>query len=317
MAGETVQSVHVNQLLSNLAVRYAPDPAGFIADIVAPRLPVNHESDIYPVFNQDDFYATTESDLVPDRGEPEFINFGHTTAQYQTHRREFAWDITDRERNNADDQLRLEVTKQTGTLGRLFLQREIRVAALLKKTTNGGQLALGAAAAQKWDATGTTYSQIMAQLMTGRTAMRQAIGVPPNILVIPAAVAEGMQKSAFFQAIQYTTTPANLISEVYPVIPPTIAGMRVLIPGTIKNTSAEGIAGSYSDIWDEQVRMLYVTSGASLDTPSVAYTFQSEPLTTRTWRTEISRKTNFATGFTVDERVVAANAGYELSDCLT
>lgn len=317
MAGETVASVHVNQLLSTLAIKYAPDPAMFIADIVCPRIPVVHESDIYPIFNQEDFYATTEDDLVPDRGEPEFIGFGHSTARYQTHRREFAWDITDRERGNADSQIRLETNKQTGTLGRLMLKREIRVAALLKKTTNGGQLTLGADAVAKWDAAATTYTQIMRDLMIGRTAMRQAIGQSPNILVIPAAVAEGMQNSAFFQALQYQASTEQLVQEKFPVIPPTIAGMRVLIPGTIKNTAAEGLAGSYSDIWDEQVRMLYVTDGPALENPSVAYTFQAEPLSTRQWRTEISRKDNYATGWNLEERVVGASAGYEVGNCLT
>lgn len=317
MAGETVQSVHVNQLLSNLAVRYAPDAAGFVADAVCPRIPVVHESDLYPVFNQEDFYSTTVDDLVPDRAEPKTVDFGHSTARYQTHRRELAWDVTDRERQNADNQLRLETNKQTGVQGLLALRREIRVAALLRKTTNGGQLTFGAAAAQKWDNTSTTYQQIMAMITIGKAATRTVIGMNPNTIVIPAAVAEGMQTSAFFQALQYTASTQQLVSDQYPVIPPIISGMRVLIPGMIQNTAAEGLAGSYSDIWGESVRLLYVAAGLSLDTPSVAYTFQSEPPTTRQWREDKRRLDAYATGSTIEERVVGAAAGYELYDCLT
>lgn len=317
MAGQPVGSVHVNQVLSNLAIRYAPDPTLFIADQVAPYLPVNHESDIYYVFGQDDLYRTTEDDLVPDRAEPRTIEFSATTATYQTKRRELAWDVSDRERKNADSQLRLETNKQNGVQGILSLLREKRVAAVLRKTTNGGQLALGAAASQKWDNAATTYSQIMSQLITAKAAVRAVIGMNPNTIVIPAAVAEGLNKSLFFQAFQYQSSRADLVSEVYPSIPPVILGMRVLIPSMIQNTAAEGVTGSYSDIWSEQVRVLYVDPNPTIENPSVMYTFRSEPYTTRQARNDYRRIDWFATGQTIDERVIAASAGYEIDDCLT
>jgi hypothetical protein len=316
MAGQPVGSVHVNQLLSNLAVLYRPDQSGFIADQVCPYIGVAHESDLYPVFGQDDFYSVADDDLVPDRSEPRVIAYSHSTASYQAVRREFAWDISDRERNNADNQLRLETNKQNGTLGRLMLKREARVATLLRKTTTG-QLALGASAAQKWDSASTTYLQIMTQIIIAKAAIRSVIGLQPNTIVIPAAVAEGMQKSLFFQAIQYTASRETLVSEVYPSIPPVISGMRVLIPSVIQNTAAENIAGSYSDVWGESVRVLYVTNGPDLENPSVAYTFRAEPLTTRQWRDDKRRVDGYAVGQTIDERVVASSAGYEIDDCLT
>lgn len=318
MAGETVASVHVNQLLSNLAVKYSPSLDGMIADQVAPYIPVNHESDLYPVFNQDDFYGVSEDDLVPDRSEPWVVAFGHTTARYQCRRREFAWDISDRERLNADSQLRLEVNKQTGVQGKLALKREIRVATALQKTTvTGGQLALGANAANKWDNTATTYSQIMSDIIIGKAAIRSVIGLNPNVCVIPAGVAEGMQKSAFFQALQYQASTQQLVSDQYPVIPPVISGMRVLIPGMISNSATEGVAGSYSDIWGETVRLLYITPNLALDNPSVMYTFRSEAQTTRQWREDKRRVDCYATGQTIDERVIATSAGYGIADCLT
>lgn len=319
MAGQPVGSVHVNQVLSNLAIRYAPDQSQFIADQVAPFLPVVHESDLYYVFGQDDLYRSVEDDLVPDRSEPRVVEFSATTATYQTARRELAWDVSDRERKNADSQLRLEVNKQNGVLGQLMLKREKRVAAVLKKTTNGGQLALGANAAQKWDNAATTYSQIMTQIIIAKAAVRSVIGMYPNTIVIPAAVAEGMQKSLFFQAWSAGVTDArqSLISDVYPSIPPVISGMKVLVPSMIQNTAAEGVTGSYSDIWDEQVRVLYVDPSPAIENPSVMYTFRSEPLTTRQARNEYRRVDWYATGQTIDERVISASAGYEIADCLT
>src|SRR3989442_1180496 len=108
MPGMPVGQVHVSQPLSNLARLYRPLDAGFIADEVVPRLPVQHEQDLYYTWQIGEFFGTDVTDLVPDRSEPRSIEFNATTAAYQTARRELAWDITDRERANADDQLRLE-----------------------------------------------------------------------------------------------------------------------------------------------------------------------------------------------------------------
>ncbi len=319
MPSQTVGNVHINAPLTNLARLYRP--RGFIADQVCPFLPVVKESDLYYVFDQGPFFATDVEDLVPDRGKPRKIEFSHTTESYVAQKRELAWDISDRERSNADNQLNLERNKQNGVLGRLLLKRELRVAAQLRKTTNGGGLNLGAAAGAKWDAATTDYQDLATDIMAGKTAVRQAIGGSPNVIVIPAAVAEGMHKSLLFQVLQYTfgsERARNLIEQEFPVLPPALFGMRVIVGGEIQNTAKEGQTASYSDVWGEAVRMLYVTEGPALEEPSVAYTFVSRQLQTRQWRDEEAEVDSFAVGFIIDDaKITAPDAGYEISDCLT
>lgn len=320
MPNQTVRNVHVDAYLSNLSRLYRPQLFGNIADVVCPYLPVVKESDLYPVWDQGQFFATDVEDLVPDRGRPKKIEYSHSTDTYLTQKRELAWDISDRERANADSQIRLEQVKQDGTLGRLMLKREIRVADLLRKTTNGGKLTLGAAASAKWDAAATTYQDLATDAMTAKEAIRQAIGVDATHIVVPAAVAAGMHKSLLFQALQYTfgsQVARSLLEQPYPVLPPVLFGLQVLTPGQIKNTAHEGQTASYSDIWGEAVRVLYITQGPALEEPSVAYTFRSRPLQTRRWRDEEAEVDSFAVGQIIDERVVAPSAGYEISDCLT
>jgi hypothetical protein len=312
MPGEPVGAVHVNALLSNLAVLYRPTE--FIADLVAPYVSVDHESDLYPIFTQDDFYNTDVDDLVPDKSAVKFIEFGHTTGQYLCQRRELGFDVSDRERKNADSQLRLERNKQVGTMGRLMLKREIRIALLVRKTTNGGQLTSGANAAASWSTAGTT--SIESDCRTAREALRTVIGVRPNTIIIPEAVASGMQTNTTLNnKLIYTYgSDANRpqLSDEFPLLPAVMFGMQVRVPGLIQNTAHEGAAGSYSDVWGKSVRVLYLTGTPDLEIPSVAYTFQAEPLTTRQWRDDEKRKDNFAVGQTIDERVVAPLAGYEI-----
>src|SRR6266566_7451913 len=132
MATITVGNVHVNVPLSNLAVLYRPLEEGFIADEVCPALPVVNESNVYYTWQQADFFGSDVSDLVADRSVPREVDFTATTSSYTCQRRELGWTISTRERENADNQLRLEQVKQEGVLGRLALLREMRVAALFK-----------------------------------------------------------------------------------------------------------------------------------------------------------------------------------------
>lgn len=319
MPSQTVGNVHVSVPLTNLARLYRPDPNGFIADLVCPPLPVAKENDLYYVWDQGPFFATDVEDLVPDKSKPRKIEFSHSTEGYLAQKRELAWDISDRERSNADNQLRLETVKQEGVLGRLMMKKEARVAALLRKTTNGGKLTLGGNAGTKWDGA-ATYQTVAGDVMAGRTAMRQAIGQNPNVIVIPAAVAEGLTKTAFFTAFQaFTRGDVNSqpLYTDYPLLPPVLWGMRVLVPGQIQNTAKEGQTASYTDVWSEQVRLLYVTDGPALEEPSVAYSIRSRPLTTRRWRDEEAETDSFAVGYVGVEQVVAPAAAYEINDCLT
>lgn len=316
MAGEFTQAVHIDALLSNLARLYRP--VEFMADQVSPYLDVVHESDVYPVWTQGDFYGTDVDDLVPDRSLVRMVEISHTTARYQCQRRELGWDISDRERKNQDAPLNLERNKQVATMGRLMLKREIRVANVLRKTSNGGALTNGANAAASWSTAATT--SIESDVRTGRESIRQSIGIRPNTIVIPEAVASGMQTNTTLNnKLIYTYGDAGnrpQLSDIFPLLPPVMFGMQVKVPGLIQNTAKEGQAESYSDVWGKSTRLLYITGGPAIEIPSVSYTFRAEPLTTRTWRDDERRKTNYAVGQTIDEEVVAPAAGYEIGACI-
>lgn len=314
MPSQTVGNVHINVPLSNLARLYRPDINGFIADVVCPYIDVANESNLYYLFDQDPFFATDVDDLIGDREEPREVEYSHSTDSYVCQRRELAWTISDRERKNADSQLNLERNKQVGTLGRLLLKREARVAALLRKTTNSGSLTAGAAAAADWGTAGTTT--IESDIITGIEAVRQAIGIKPNVMVVPAHVALKMtQNSQIRDWLKYNVfqTGVNPLSSEYPLLPDVFFGMRVLTPGQIQNTAVEGQTGSYSDVWSNHVRLLWVTPGPALETPSVAYTMRSETLVTRQARMDKPRVDWFAVGQTIVEKIVAPLAGYEIS----
>jgi hypothetical protein len=334
MATTSVGNVHVDAPLTNLSRLYRPLDEGFVAEEVVPRLPVVHETDLYYTWDQGPFFGVEVADLTADRTAPREIDYSQTTSSYACQRRELAWTISTRERNNADNQLRLAQVKQTGTLGRLQLLRERRVVAILSDssivTTINGETFTGginsgmtAAASAKWDAATTTWLTISTDITKGITKMRQAIGQRPNTLVIPAAVAEGLNKSIAFSSAggpisQYTGMPDNNpYFQEFPLLPSRLMGCRVLVAGQIYNSAKENQTMVSADVWGEQVLLAYVTNGPALESPSLAYTFTAEPRQTRTARDEIRRLDWYAVGETIVESVVAPFAGYTISDCLT
>jgi hypothetical protein len=334
MATLSVGNVHVNAPLSNLAQLYRPLLDGFIADEVCPRISVVHESDLYYVWQQADFFGVDVSDLTADRAAPREVDVTATTSSYVCERRELAFTVSDRERGNADNQLRLEQVKQQNALTRLMLLREARVAALLKISTtttviNGEPIVGGidsnmtAAANPKFDVATTTWVNFTSQITAGIRKMRQTTGMAPNTLIIPAYVAEGMNSSIIFSSAggplnTYTGTPDNnQFFQQYPLLPTRILGMRVLVPGNIQNTAKEGQSASYSDIWGKDVVLAYVTPGPALESPSLAYTFTAEPRQTRATRKDIERVDWFAVGETSVEKAVSPLAGYTITAAAT
>jgi hypothetical protein len=326
-----VRAVHgVDAYLTNMARLYRPLDEGFVADEVCPRLPVAKESDLYPVWDRGPFFGAGDDvdyDLLGDRTPVRRVDFTYSREGYLAEERALGFDISPRERSNADSILNLETNKQRGTMGRLALLRERRIATLLQASgVAGGELdaASTAAATAKWDAAATTYQSIFGDVIAGKTRIRQQIGVNANIIIIPAAVAEGMHRSQFYSAaagpqiVYMGSTSASPAYRDYPLLPPVLWGMRVLVAGAVRDTAADGGTFTASEVWGEAVRLLYVTPGPAIETPSVAYTFQAQPAVTRRWRDNDPELDVFkVSNGVIDEKVVAPLAGYTITDCLT
>lgn len=329
MPNQTVGNVHVNAPLSNLARLYRPDMAGFVADQVCPRLPVMKESDLYYTWDVGPWFGAGDDvdlDLVADRGAARRVEFAHATAQYFCEERSLAFDVSDRERRNADSQLRLEENKQNGVLGRLALLRERRVATILQDSdTSGGELqaSADAASAARWDAAATTYANIRGDIISAKQRVRDLIGRNPNTIVIPLRAAEGLTATAFYGDVvrwNISTGEAPNLQRFTDdvVLPSSLFGLQVIVAGAMRDTAAEGATASLAEIWGEVARVLYVADGPAMENPSVAYTFQAAPAGTRQWREDPAKVDVFeVSNGVIDENVCSANAGATISNLLT
>lgn len=303
-------------VLTNVARRYKSK--GFIARRLVPTIPVATLSGQYPVFTKGYWFRDDEDNQVNDRAPAPEIDFEWSTETYLCKEYAFKVSITDLERQQALQQLRLEQNKAEFLTHHMELRHEVRVANMLRRTTNGGQLNNGAAPSTNWDQATAT---IETDIKTGVTTVYDETGEVPNVIVIPFKVAYEMALQEDVRAIlRYDAAgqDRNFIELGNRVLPSVIHGMQVIIPqGAQRDAAKEGGTESISEIWGDDVRLLYVNSGAGWGVPTVAYELRHTAKKVTRWsQTDpdidyIREMERYAL------KVVAPDAAYVIEDVLS
>lgn len=302
----------VDPVLTNIARAFKP--SGFIASEVLPIVPVSVDAGQYPVF--DGFFDAGTDNKVSDRAVTPEVDFSFSTDSFLCEDYRLKATITKKEERNANGALRLRQNKLDVVLTQMAIRREVRAANLLKKTSNGGQLTLGANTSNKWN---TDAATIEADIMTAATAVYSATGVGTNTIVIPYLVAYAMAvQQDVREILKYTVNGSDIIKMGDRILPATLHGHKVLIPkGTIQNTANDGATRSLTEIWGDSVRLLYVPEGGGgWGIPATGYTFQSEPEVVDRWVDNDPPVENVRAWETKDEKVCAPSLGYEIGDTL-
>lgn len=304
----------VDVVLTNIARAYKPQ--GMIYDQVLPTISVNEDAGKYMVF--DGFFDDDTDNKVPDRALTPEIDTNWSTDTYLCEDYRLKISVTEKEERNAHGAVRLRQTKTETLLMRMALRRERRAATLLRKTTNGGGLNLGAAPSTNWDQSTAT---IETDIKTGAMAVRDVIGMVTNTIVIPFKVAYEMAMQEDIRALlrwDVTGRAQNVLELGDRLLPNVIHGHRVIIPGAMRNTAGEGATKSLSDIWGDHVRLLYVASGGGgWGVPSVGYSFKSKPEVVDRWRENDPPLEYVRAWECVDEKITAPDAGYEIASVLS
>lgn len=317
MARHTFDVTHrsgqvIDPVLTNLAVDYKPK--GLIADILTPPIPVQKESGQYNVWDARNNFASDVDPLLPDRTPTKEIGVGLSQDKYFCDEYALKASISRRERDNTDDILRLREKKMNAVQFQLALAREVRVATMLTKTTSGGQLNLGATPSKNWN---EDEGVIESDIKTAKEAIYDALGIEPNTIVIPYKVASAISlQKAIREILKYTVNGQQILMEGEAILPATLWGLKVVIPRGRRITSKEGQTNVFTDIWGDDVRVLYVGE-ASTEEPSVAHTFTCRGWETKRWEDDDPEVEWVRTSQLVDEKVVAADAGYEIKDVLS
>lgn len=317
MATNRPRSLQIyDPVLTNLAKRYKPQ--GFIARELLPSIPTSKLSGQYPTFTKQYWFQNDVDTLVADRAGTKEIDYEWSMDTYlaKEHALKVGW--SDLEADQADAALRFEATKTEYLTHRMELAYEVRVAALLRKTTNGGGLTGGAARTALWS---TVATDVEPDIKTGVLAIYDATGQTPNVIVIPYKVAYALALNTSIRNLlsyQINAKGQDFLQIGDRIIPSEIHGMKVIIPrGAQLDTSREGGAESISEIWGDEVRLLNVNASAGWGIPSCAYRIEHTAKKVTRWRT-VDPDLNYVREMErYDLKVVAPELGYEISDTLT
>lgn len=307
----------IDPVLTSVARRYTPNLAGFISDRVLPAIPTATLSAQYPVFDESYWFAQLTDNKYEDRSETKEVNFTWSTDTYLCEEYALKTSITDLERLQAHPALRLEQSKTQFLNIQMALSREIRAATILQDSgVAGGGLdsTMTAAASADWG----TSSAAETEIRTGVLAIYDAIGLTPNVVVIPYKTAYRLALNSNIRALltyNITGEARDPIVLGDRLLPSVIHGMDVVIPAGAQVSSAvEGQPKAVSEIWGETVRLLYVDPNAAWGQPSVAYRLVHTAPTVTRWRQADPDVEYVRQMERVDEKVVAPFAGYTITN---
>lgn len=264
--GATGHDVHIDWLLSEMAIDYRPE--GFIADQIFPTVAVQHQSNLYAVFERSQYMKRMPTARAP--GTPaRQITREVGSATYFCNNYALSTGVTIEDRSNADPIFvtRLYEGGAQFCLDHLMLDWEIRIAS---KVTSGSNVGSSSAVSSAWTGDGANPLANMNQAIDN---VHYSNGVHPSDVVYGVEAWKSWRRHS---------TVRNLIFGVnngggYPSTEQTaelLGVKRVHIGAAFRDTSGRGLPESLDTIWGDNVLIYYRPDSPSIERPSFGYNFR-------------------------------------------
>lgn len=316
------RAVHQRTPLDRVAI--AHNPQNFIAGLCIPKVAVSKLSDTYYVFGTES--RRVESIKYEPRGLPPEIDYAASTSPFVCEHYGDRHLILEDEYKNSDAALDPE-QDATELLSQVTkLQREIRAASLL---FTAGNYATGL----KATLSGTDQFDNAAStpILTIKDACSDVVsrgGMRPNVAVMNMDVYNVLEQHAtVIGRLQYTD-PMVTRQKVAAML-----GLsKIFVGEAIKNTAAEGLAESLSDIWPDSVSLYYIppqvlaaageeapamTIGRKVPTFCAAFTYMDMQIDILPDSLRPGKNNWVWCRHIADEVITGNNFAYLLTDCLS
>ncbi len=274
MAKTTARDLHVDKLLTQLSIAQYNDPGNYIARQIAPIVPVQKQSDIYPVYDQSHWFRNEAALRAPGTKSQRGGWTVDTTKTYYCNRFSYGHEIYDEERDNADEPFNLDNEATSFVTDKVMMAHEVAWAGTNFTTSVWGADRVGGTDFTQWS--DYAASQPLTDLDSYGDNVDARIARNPNSLVLGKQVWMKLKRHPeLIDLIKYTQR-GQLTVDLFAAL---IEIPRVLIGRAIYTSSPEGTAEasvSYSRIWGKHALLCYVAETPGLMTPSASYTF--------TWR---------------------------------
>lgn len=280
MPQPVVADVHVAAALTNVAVAYFQSEDAYVADKVFPMVPVQHQTDVYFVWNKGDFFrdeAQQRSDATESAGSG--VNL--TTQTYNAKVWALHQDIGSQIRANADPAVDLDVIVTRVLMQKLLIRRDRIFMSTFMTSNVWGTTATGTSAAGGGSPGGNTpvfwnddaNSDPFTDVAYAQTTVLQNTGYMPNTFLMSWTVYQALRKHPLvIDRIKYTN-PA-FAGQITPQLLAQAFGIeRVVVSKAVYNAAAEGVANSMQFVAGNNALLCYSAPAPGIMVPSAGYTF--------------------------------------------
>lgn len=302
--------VHVSRILTEFSQRYRN--IAYVADRVAPPVPVQHETDLYWIYGLEGFIR--ENLVVADGSPPHFANWSISTDTYRVERYAIADLVTDRARANADDPLRPELDTTEILTERLLLDREARVA---QATTDTNVLPAEHVFNANLALDNPDTADVRQWLFSARTKIFQSARNLANTVVIPVAVGFQLARTALIDELRKYTDPTLVTAGG---LPPSLFGLQVLEAGVgyIAGPERAVAARPFTEVWGANILVAFVNPTiVGLKTNTFALTFRKQEVLARKWRDEQRLGDVIELSLMEAVKIISPYAGYLIQNTMT
>ena len=272
--------IHVDRPLTNISIAYKSE--GLISDELFTVVPVVNETDVYFVFDKAHALRNPQT-LRANGAEANEHQLVLSTATYRLEEHALKDIITQRDRDNQDPGLNLEVSTVEDLTDKILRQKEVDAATLL--FTNGNwanETSLGAAA--PWNANTTATNPILIG-DSAATAVLTNAGRKANVGVLDFRSFQACKEHvSVVDRVKYTSSDS-----VTPKLLQALFGVeKLLVAEGANNTANEGLAATMALIWTDSAWFGYVNPSPGMRKPSALYCMKKTAGGTQTkrWRDE-------------------------------
>ena len=269
--------VHVNRPLSNISQAYLQDAEDYIADKVAPVVPVLKQSDRYFTYTKGDWFRD-EAQLRAPGTESAGGGYNLTnTSTYYAPVYAYHKDVDPQIRANSDLPLNADRDATLWITQRLLLKREILVVNVMFQTSTwtGGPNGVDFTPSPQWNQANSTPLEDLETLIW---SIKSQTAKFPNRLVLGAHVWETLKNhDEIIQRVKYTqrgVTTTEILASL--IAPPGVDNFQVLVAAAIENTAPENTAGTNTFQFitpQKNALLLYAEPNPGIMVASSAYIF--------------------------------------------
>lgn len=270
MSLSTGADLHIDGLLTELAINYRPQ--NFIADMIAPVIPVQKQSDAYPVFSRAEFFAVEDAERAP-RAEAKKVQRSVSSAQYLCRNYALGYDVPIEDLANMDSALRFELDQGASQylIGKLQLAKEKRVLTLATNTANVASVHV---VNSLWSVNGSNAGDPFIAIEMAKERFRSYTGQPANSILFGYSAWSQFRRNYWTRnLVKGANNGGGFVSRQQ--AQELMELDRFLVSEALYSTANEALTGttSLTNPMDNSVILYYSPLSASRNDPSWMYGF--------------------------------------------